>query len=75
MGVVANIYYENYPEQSRYFSPGTRVIVCYKYDTSRTHEGVIVRNDADEPFETIIKLDNGRYLRAKECQYQMLREE
>ena len=37
--------------------------------------GTIVRDDLEEPFETIIKLDNGRYLRAVECQYSYIDEE
>lgn len=75
MGVVMNIDYENYPKQSEKFCKvGTRVRVCYKFDTSKTHDGTIVRNDAESPYEMIIKLDNGRYLRGVECQYSILGE-
>lgn len=66
MGVVKNIDYNHYPLQS---NVGKRVKVCYGYDPSKYHYGIIVRNDIEEPGETIIKLDNGRYLRAAECQY------
>lgn len=75
MGCVKTINFENYPKQidSSYkypeFAVGSRVAVCYHFDTSKQHLGTIVRNDIEEPFETIIKLDNGRYLRAVECQY------
>jgi hypothetical protein len=31
--------------------------------------GTIVRDDIEAPYETIIKLDNGRYLRGVECQF------
>jgi len=73
MGVVNNIDYDHYPLQAdanyKYPSVGKRVKVCYEYDTSRYHYGIIVRADIEEPGETIIQLDNGRYLRAVECQY------
>lgn len=36
--------------------------------------GYIVRDDREEPFETIIKLDNGRYVRGAECQYSFVDE-
>jgi len=48
---------------------GTKVNVYYHYDTSKKHTGIIVRDDQEEPFETIIKLDDGRFLRGTECQY------
>ena len=68
MGVVNNISYEKYPEQGRKL--GQKVKVIYNYDFSKSHNGIIVRDDIEEPFETIIKLDNEeRYLRASECQY------
>ena len=57
------------------FKVGSRVEVCYHFDTSKYHYGTIVRDDLEEPFETIIKLDNGRYLRAVECQYSYIDEE
>ena len=50
-------------------------MVCYHFDASKCHYGTIVRDDLEEPFETIIKLDNGRYLRAVECQYSYIDEE
>lgn len=45
------------------------VRVCFHYLTGAIVGGVIVRDDIEEPFETIIKLDDGRYVRATECQY------
>lgn len=78
MGVVNTINYDHFPKQAdenyKYPKLGKRVKVCYKYDTTRTHMGTIVRNDIEEPGETIIKLDNGRYVRAEECQYSILEE-
>lgn len=77
MGVVKGINFEDYPEQEkeRYVYVGQRVKVCYEYDLSKYHLGIIVRDDKTEPFETIIKLDNGRYLRGTECQFQPVSKE
>lgn len=76
MGCVSTINYDNYPKQKdkgyKYPSIGKRVKVCYHYDTSKKHFGTIVRDDIEEPFETIIKLDNGRYLRGVECQFSII---
>ena len=75
MGCVRTITYDRFPKQKgrdyKYpqFAVGSRVSVCYYCDTSKTHLGTIVRDDCEEPYETIIKLDNGRYLRGVECQY------
>lgn len=75
MGCIDTITYDKFPKQKdenyEYpkFKVGSRVKVCYHYDTSKYHYGTIVRDDLEEPFETIIKLDNGRYLRATECQF------
>ena len=71
MGCIDTITYDNFPKQinKNYRGVGTRVKVYYHYDTTKYHYGTIVRDDMQEPFETIIKLDNGRYLRATECQF------
>ncbi len=37
--------------------------------------GVIVRDDKEEPGEKIIKLDDGRYVLATECQYSIVNHE
>ena len=81
MGCIDTITYDKFPKQKdeNYIYPrfkvGSRVKVCYHYDTLKYHYGTIVRDDLEEPFETIIKLDNGRYLRAVECQYSYIDEE
>lgn len=78
MGCVDTITYDKFPKQKddtykyEMFRVGARVSVCYHYDTSKTHLGTIVRDDCEEPYETIIKLDNGRYLRGVECQFSYL---
>ena len=81
MGCIDTITYDKFPKQKdenyKYpeFKVGSRVEVCYHFDTSKYHYGTIVRDDLEEPFETIIKLDNGRYLRAVECQYSYIDKE
>lgn len=67
MGVKAQITFEKFPVQTRWV--GRRVLVCYHFDSSKTHLGTVVRDDKGEPYEMIIKLDNGRYVRSVECQY------
>lgn len=78
MGCVKNISFDKFPKQAdknyKYPQLGKRVKVCYHYDTSKFHFGTIVRDDIEEPYETIIQLDNGRFLRATECQYSFLSE-
>lgn len=67
MGCVKTIDKFNFPEQSSHVNQ--RVEVCFHYDTSKTIDGTIIRDDREEPFETLIKLDNGRVIRGVECQY------
>lgn len=75
MGCVENITFDKFPKQKDenyefpQYAVGARVKVCYHYDTSKVHLGTVVRDDIEEPFETIIKLDNGRYLKGSECQF------
>ena len=80
MGCVETITHDKFPKQNdenyKYpqFKVGSRVKVCYHYNTKHYHYGTIVRDDLEEPLETIIKLDNGRYLRGVECQYSYIDE-
>lgn len=67
MGICKNINFDSFPKQGK--SVGKRVRVCFNYDTSRIIRRTIVRDDAEEPWELIIKLDDGRYVRAVECMY------
>jgi len=43
--------------------------VCFNYDTSHILEGTVVRDDMEEPFRTVIKLDVGRFVLSSECMY------
>lgn len=67
MGMVENISADRWPKQGAFL--GTRVEVCFHYDTSRTVRGIVLRDDAEAPGEMIIQLDNGRVVRSVECQY------
>ena len=67
MGVVSTIDAESFPKQGSMI--GKRARVCFKYDTSKVIEGVVVRDDIEEPWRTIIALDDGRYVLGTECQY------
>lgn len=67
MGCIKNIDFKNYPKQSEYL--GKTVEVCYHYDSDEIHRGTIIRDDAEEPFRTIIQLENGGVLLTTECQY------
>lgn len=72
MGVVKNIRFDQFPKQCRasdFGGVGTDVLVLFNYDTEHKIPGVIVRDDAEEPYVTIIKLLDGRYVLATECQY------
>ena len=70
MGIVKNIDADRWPRQGRHL--GARVEVCFHYDTSRLVRGIVLRDDAEAPGETIIQLDNGRVVRAVECQYSIV---
>lgn len=67
MGVARGISFDKFPRQGDYLHKRTKV--CFNYDTSRLISGTVVRDDRDEPFLTLIKLDDGRYIKSSECQY------
>jgi hypothetical protein len=75
MGVHENININNFPKQSSWL--GKKVEVCFNYDTSKQLKGTIVRDDIEEPGETIIEVEYElpyckRYINTKECQYCLL---
>lgn len=70
MGICKSISYDSFPEQNVH-TVGKRVEVCYNHDSSQIHMGTVVRDDTEPPFETLIKCDNGRYLRSVECSYRI----
>lgn len=67
MGVVATVGFDRMPKQGRYL--GQRATVCFNYE-AREVMGTIVRDDVEDPWRTIISLDDGRVVLATECQYQ-----
>lgn len=67
MGCVKTIDKFNFPKQSGHVNQ--RVDVCFHYDTANVIGGTVIRDDAEEPFETLIKLDSGRTIRGCECQF------
>lgn len=67
MGVVENISADRCPRQGRHL--GARVQVCFHYDTSQMFDGIILRDDVEDPGLGIIQLDNGRVVLMTECQY------
>jgi hypothetical protein len=67
MGVVANVSFTKWPKQGSYL--GGRTKVCFQYDTQHCMMGTVVRDDAEAPWVTIIRLDDGRFVLATECQY------
>lgn len=66
MGVVATIDYDRFPKQGDWL--GCRTRVCFNYQ-SQIVMGTIIRDDDEAPFLTIIRLDDGRFVLATECQY------
>jgi len=70
MGNVENVGYDKFPRQGSFLH--SRVNVCFNYDTSKKLQGTVVRDDVDEPYNTIIKLDDGRYVLSIECQYNVI---
>lgn len=69
MGNVATITHDRWPQQSSGHPPGAQLWVMFHYDTSHMLRGTVVRNDAEAPYRMIIRLDDGRYVLADECQY------
>lgn len=67
MGCVKTITAYGFPKQSEYVN--RRCKVCFHYDTSKWIKGTVIRDDREEPYETLIRLDDGRTMRAVECQY------
>ena len=71
MGIISTITHGKFPKQSE--DLGIDVNVCFHYDTKHTLKGKIVRDDVEEPFRTIIQLENGNYVLGSECQWSYMR--
>jgi hypothetical protein len=66
MGAHPNISMDRFPKQG---STGQRVKVCFDRDTSKQIGGRMVRDDMEEPWLTVIRLDDGRIVLDSECQF------
>lgn len=73
MGCIRTIDFDNFPKQTNKL--GKIVRVCFHYNTSRIRMGRVIRDDSDEPFRTIIQLDNGRIVDSTECQWSFAEDE
>lgn len=71
LGVTNNVGNTNFPKQGNDLNKRSKV--CFNYDMNNLFEGTIVRDDREEPFITIIELDDGRFVRSTECQYTILK--
>lgn len=67
MGVVENITYDRFPKQGRHAFQ--RAEVMFHFDPQHKIGGTILRDDAEEPWVTIIALVDGRLVLSTECQY------
>lgn len=72
MGVVTNIDLDKFPKQGIFV--GRRVTVCFNYDYNHVIQGIVLRQDVEEPLETIIGLVDGRVVRSTECQWTLTSE-
>jgi hypothetical protein len=70
MGTHSNISADKFPAQGNYHNK--LVSVIFNYNTEQRFPGKIVRDDMEAPYETIIQLDDGRVVRAQECQYALV---
>lgn len=67
MGTHENITADTFPRQSMQLRKRVRVI--FHYVGAPECAGVIVRDDEEAPYRTLIRLDDGRTVEGTECQY------
>jgi len=67
MGVVKNVSHDKFPKQGSLVKAD--IEVCFNFNTDYTFKAVCVRDDTEQPFETLFQLEDGRVIRATECQY------
>lgn len=63
MGVVRNITFTKMPKQTGRLN--SAVSICYHYNPECSHEGFIVRDDAEEPYVTIIYIPSLKLMGCK----------
>ena len=62
-----NIDHHRFPEQGKLL--GMPVKVTFHNNIQEIADGEVVRNDVEDPYRTIIKMADGRYVMANECQF------
>ena len=67
MGTSGTVGFNRFPKQGRLKDRLVRV--CFDYDTTQTIDGIVIRDDTEEPGILIIQLTDGRVVLATECQY------
>ncbi len=67
MGCKSNITIDKFPRQGDWLYK--TVDVLFHYDSDNIIEGIIVRDDKEDPWVTIIKLADGKYVLSTECQH------
>ena len=67
MGVHKGITATAFPKQGVYL--GKKVLVLFHYNTDASFAGEIIRDDVEDPYQTIIKLKDGRVVLGTECHY------
>ena len=68
MGALENISASKFPKQGGQL--GKQVKVCFHSNADITLNAEVVRDDREEPFRTIFRLENGNYVLASECHWQ-----
>lgn len=67
MGSHPNINTDKFPKQTDML--GKQVDVCFHYNSDEFITGIVVRDDAEAPYEMLFQLPDGRIVRSTECQY------
>ena len=73
MGSIRTISATAFPRQGPHLKK--RCEVVFHFDTTVKLYGTCIRDDYEDPWLTIIHLDDGRVVLATECQYRPLNEE
>lgn len=72
MGYHQNVGKDKFPKQGEWLGRETKVM--FGFDSSTEMKGKIIRDDMEEPYLTLIQLEDGRVVRSAECQYSPLPE-
>jgi hypothetical protein len=67
MGQVKNVGATTWPRQGRYL--GSAAVVRFWDEQHTEFPAVIVRDDAEAPWITVLRLDGGRVVLSTECMY------